>query len=251
MTTREASATAAFVAIASSLIDGYDPLDLFTGLTGDCARLLDIASAGLLLADGAGALHLMAASSERTHDLELFQLQRAEGPCLDCHHAGTPVLVPDLQTETERWPQFVPAATGAGFASVHAVPMRLARNVLGVLGLFGTTAGSLNAEDLALAQGLAHVASIALIVERAAADTATVNAQLQHALNSRIILEQAKGFLAQLGDLTPEQAFTALRGYARHHNRKLSELAGELISRRMDATSVLAHARRNAVTAST
>jgi GAF domain-containing protein len=242
-TSREASATAAFVAIANSLVEGYDPLDLFAGLTRDCARLFDIVAAGLLLADSSGVLHLMAASSERTHDLELFQLQRSEGPCLDCYRAGSPVLVADLGAEAQRWPAFVPAAAAAGFASVHALPMRLPNLVLGVLGLFGTAPGPLGDEDLALAQGLAHVASIALVVERAAADSAMVNAQLQTALDSRVVLEQAKGFLAQLGGLSTEGAFAALRGYARAHSQKISDVAARMIARDLDAAVVLGHAR--------
>src|SRR5690349_4194468 len=145
---RERSVSAAFVSIANSLVDGYDAVDLFDGLTTHCADLLDVASAGLLLADGRGVLHLMAASSDATHDLETFQLQRDEGPCLDCYHADSPVLVPDLAAEQARWPVFVPAATGAGFASVHAVPMRLRDTVLGTLGLFSIRVGALSADDL-------------------------------------------------------------------------------------------------------
>lgn len=153
----------AFVSLANNLVDEGDVIELLTSLTTDCARLLDIASAGLLLADHRRALHLVAASSEATRDLELFQLQRDQGPCLDCFRTGAPVSVPDLRDERERWPAFAAAAAGAGFVAVHAVPMRLRDNVLGALGLFGATAGPLNDDDLALAQALAHVASVALV----------------------------------------------------------------------------------------
>lgn len=236
---REASATAAFVAIANTLVEGFDTVDLFTGLAADCVRLLDVASAGLLLADTRGVLHLMAASSERTYDLEMFQLQREEGPCLDCYRDGVAVLVPDLALEAERWPQFVSAATAAGFASLHAVPMRLPKTVLGALGLFGTTPGPLPEADLALAQGLAHVASIALVVERAAADQAVVNTQLHTALQNRVVIEQAKGFLAQFAEVTTDQAFAALRALARSRSQKVSLLAQQVIDRELDAATVL------------
>ncbi len=192
---REQAVIAAFVGIARSLTEGYDVVELHSILTADCVRLLDIASAGLMLADRDGVLHLMAASSERMHDIETFQLQRHEGPCLDCYQDGSPVLVYDLSQEQQRWPQFVPAALAAGFTSVHALPMRLQDSVLGTLGLFGTQPGRLTQEDLHLGQALADVASLALVAEKNSADKDVINAQLQTALQSRVVLEQAKGLL--------------------------------------------------------
>lgn len=241
---REQAVTQAFVSIANSLVDAFDVVELLSGLTTDCARMLDIASAGLLLADPRGTLHVVAASSERTQNLELFQLQRDEGPCLDCFHHGTPVTVEDLEKESVRWPQFAAAATGMGFRSVHALPMRLRDNILGTLGLFGTRAGALAEEDLSLAQALAHVASVAIIADKVATDRAAVNEQLQIALRSRVIIEQAKGLLSQLGDLDMEQAFSVLRRYARDHNERLSDLGRKLITREIAGRTVLAHARR-------
>ncbi|HUR73860.1 MAG TPA: GAF and ANTAR domain-containing protein [Sporichthya sp.] len=244
---RERSVSAAFVSIANSLADGYDAVDLFSGLTTHCAELLDVSSAGLLLADARGVLHVMAASSDATRDLESFQLQRDEGPCLDCYCGGSPVLVPDLSAESARWPVFVPAALGVGFAAVHAVPMRLRDVVLGALGLFSTNTGALNADDLDLAQALAHVASIALVADKALSDKAAINEQLQHALASRVILEQAKGVLAERGGLEMGEAFAALRRYSRDHNQKLSKVAHLLVSRELPATEVLDHADQRSV----
>src|SRR5450755_3801411 len=177
-TDREREITRAFVSIANSMAEGADVVDLLSGLTSDCARLLDVASAGLLLADGHGALHVLAASSERTRDLEMYQLQREQGPCLDCYRTGAPVKVDDLAAAAERWPYFVEAALAAGFASVHAVPLRLRDTVLGALNLFGAQVGPLQPDDLDLAQALAHVASIALVADRAAGDRETINQQL-------------------------------------------------------------------------
>lgn len=240
---REHTLTQAFVSIANSLVDGIDVVDLLSGLTTDCARLLDVASAGLLLADGHGTLHVLAASSERTRDLEMFQLQREQGPCLECYRTGAPVKVDDLTAEAERWPQFVPAALAAGFASVHAVPLRLRETVLGALNLFGNEVGPLRPDDLDLAQALAHVASIALVADRAASDKETINQQLQQALTSRIAIEQAKGVLAQLGNLEMDQSFAVLRRYSRDRNRRLSEVAQEVVSRELPAGDLLEHAR--------
>jgi GAF domain-containing protein len=240
---REPAVIAAFVAIARSLTEGYDVVELHSSLTADCVRLLDIASAGLLLADRVGVLHLMAASSERTHEIETFQLQRHEGPCLDCYNDGSPVLVEDLSREEQRWPQFVPAALAAGFTSVHALPMRLQDHVLGTLGLFGTQPGPLTQEDLHLGQALADVASLALVAEKNSADKDVINTQLQTALQSRVILEQAKGLLAQSGGLDMEQAFAVLRGYARDHNQKLSHVAAQAVERTLSARVLLDHAQ--------
>jgi hypothetical protein len=247
---RERDVTQALVSLASSLADGYDVADLLSNLTADCARLLDVASAGLLLANGRGVLHLLAASSEATEHLELFQLQRAEGPCLDCYMSGTAVLIPDLGEETERWPQFVAGARMAGFVSVHALPMRLHGTALGTLGLFGTTVGALNTDDLRLGQALADVASVSIVQSHAAPDQSTLNQRLQTALASRVIIEQAKGVLAQQGALDMGEAFAVLRRYARDHNLRLSELAQSVVSRSLAAGVVLEHTqtRRSART---
>lgn len=241
--TREHDIIQAFVELSNELVDGYDIVDLLTEWTANCARLLDVAAAGLLLADARGVLHLVAASSERTHHLEVFQLQRRQGPCLDCYQSGAPVVVPDLAAESQRWPEFARVAESVGFASVHAVPMRLRDTVLGTLGLFGTTTGRLDDGDLALAQALIHVASVAIVNEKATADRDVVNAQLQKALASRIVLEQAKGVLANVGDLDMKDAFAVLRRYARDHGRKLTAVAELVVDRDLPGQTLIDHAR--------
>lgn len=244
---REREIIKSFVDLSNELVDDYDVVEMLAQLTTNCASLLDISSAGLLLADPKGQLHLMASSSDRTHHLEVFQLQRDEGPCLDCYHQREPIVVPELDAEKERWPQFCAAARQAGFKSVHALPMRLKSRVLGTLGLFGQETGSLGDDDLALAQALVHVASVAIINDRAATDKATVNAQLQSALTSRIIVEQAKGVLAQAGGLEMDVAFAVLRRYARDHGRKLSAVATEVVGRELSHEALLQHARSASV----
>lgn len=239
---REGAVVGAFVELANSMVDGADTVDLLSNLTADCARLLGIASAGLLLADARGVLHVVAASSERTRNLELFQLQLEQGPCLDCYHQGAAVTVSDLSREAERWPQFVAAATAAGFASVHALPMRLQDKVLGTLGLFGTEVGPLQDHDVILGQALAHVATVALVSARAATDQSAVTEQLQHALSSRVLSEQSKGLLAQFGNVEMDQAFAVLQRYARDHNERLSDVARRLVTRELSGRRVLDHA---------
>lgn len=236
---REAEINRAFVALASRLVDGFDVVDLLGELTERCTGLLDIASAGLLLADASGTLHVLAASSERTRLLEIFQLQRAQGPCRDCYLSGASVSVADLTSMQERWPDFVPRARDLGFASVHALPMRLHDRVLGALGLFGSSVGTLAPDDLALAQAMADVASVALVQDMSARDAGAYNEQLQAALTNRVVLEQAKGVLAQLGDLEMAAAFAALRRYARDRNLRLSDVAAAVVDRSLRAQDVL------------
>ena len=236
---RERDVIRAFLDLSNELVDGYDMVDLLTQLTANCARLLDVASAGLLLADSRGVLHLIATSSERTQDLEVLQLQRDEGPCLDCYRLGEPVLA----AEGRRWPRFVAPATAAGFASVHAVPMRLRDNILGALGLFGNKPGRLDQDDLALAQALAHVASVAIVNEKAASDRDTVNDQLQLALESRIVIEQAKGVIAYVGELNMNDSFTLLRRYARDHDLRLSDVPTRVANRQLPGILLIEHAR--------
>jgi transcriptional regulator with GAF, ATPase, and Fis domain len=240
---RERDVADAFVSLATSLAVGYDVLELLSELTADCARLLDIASAGLLLADPHGVLHVLAASSEETRALELFQLQRDQGPCLECFHTKSAVLVEDLSSAADRWPHFADAALRAGIQSVHALPMRLRDNMLGTLGLFGSEPGSLNGADLRLGQALADVASVALVQGRLSDQQETVNQQLQTALTSRIVLEQAKGILAQVGELDMNGSFNYLRQYSRDHNLRLSDLAAAVVSRELPAEQLIQHVR--------
>lgn len=231
------------MSIAGGLLDGLDVAELLSGMAQTCAQLLDVSSAGLLLADERGTLHGVAASTESTKELQLLQLQREQGPCLDCFRTGSPVSAGDLRAYSPRWPLFVHAARTLGVNSVHAVPLRLRDQVLGTLGLFGSGTGRLNDDDLHLAQALAQVASVALFRNKALADRAAVSAQLQNALTSRVVLEQAKGVLAQQGDLDMEQAFAELRRYARNHNRRLTDVARAVVAGELPATALLGQVR--------
>ena len=230
-TTREIRVLDAVVSLVDSLLDDFDVVDLLTGLTERCAELLDVAAAGFLLADPLQQLRLLAATTEQARELELFQLQADEGPCVDCYATGQPVSVADVGAVAERWPRFVPAAAGAGFASVHAIPMRAAGIVLGALGLFGTRPGALNQADLLVGQTLAHIACVAILQEHAPTPS-TVMPQLRSALTSRVVVEQAKGFLRETLDVPVEDAFHRLRSYAKASGEHLTELARTLMTDR-------------------
>src|SRR3954447_26440868 len=155
-TAREARVLAAVVSLVDTLLDDFDVVDLLTELTERCAQLLDVAAAGFLLADPLDQLRLLAATTEQAREMELFQLQSDEGPCVDCYASGQPISIADIQQAAGRWPRFVPAAIEAGFASVHAVPMRAAGIVLGALGLFGARPVELTDADLLMSQALTH-----------------------------------------------------------------------------------------------
>ena len=238
--TRESRLAQAFVELADTLVNDFDVVDFLHVLTRRATELLDAAEAGLLLADPGGTLHVMASSSEATGALELFQLQNEEGPCLECYRSGTPLIVEDLDTEAGRWPRFVPEALSTGFASVHALPMRLRQEIIGVLNLFGARPGRLSDADVTAGQAMADIATIGILQQRAIHQAHVTVDQLQGALTSRIIIEQAKGTLAERSGIAMDAAFEGLRSYARHHNRRLGDIAQELIDGTLEAEVLLA-----------
>ncbi|MFE6359867.1 GAF and ANTAR domain-containing protein [Streptomyces sp. NPDC057806] len=218
-----------FVELADNLVADFDLIDFLRLLTDRCVGMLDASAAGVLLADRDGKLRVMAASDERVRLLELFQLQNDEGPCLECFRTGAAMVVPDLGTATVRWPRFAVAAQRSGFGAVQALPMRLRDEVVGALNLFRTASGPFDPAAAPVAQALADVATISVLQQRTAERSSVLNEQLQTALNSRVLIEQAKGKLAERQGIDMEQAFTALRGYARAHNRRLADVARTLI----------------------
>jgi transcriptional regulator with GAF, ATPase, and Fis domain len=229
----------AFVELADTLVDQYDVLEFLNRLSGHTTTLLDTDAAGLLLADHRGQLALVAASAEEPRLLELFQLQNDEGPCLDCYRTGQSVTVSDLEAEATRWPAFAEAARAHGYRSVHALPMRLREETIGTLNLFGSRPGALAPDQLRVAQALADVATIGILQERAIHRAEILAEQLQTALNSRVLIEQAKGLLAAHGNLSMDAAFDRLRSYARNHNRRLSELALAVVERQIPASQII------------
>jgi GAF domain-containing protein len=219
-----------FVDVADSLVDDFDVLDLLHVLTTRCAELFGAAAVGLMLADGDGHLRVTVASREDARLLDVFQIQSDEGPCLECYRSGGPVIERDLQAAATRWPRFAVEATKLGFASVVALPLRLRGKVIGALNLFGESENtSIDPNEIPLAQALADVATIAILQERLARDRTLLNEQLQHALNSRIAIEQAKGALSNRFDIGPEEAFELLRDRARSTRQRLTKVAEQIM----------------------
>jgi hypothetical protein len=222
---REQALADTFVVLADTLVDDYDVVDLLDRLVGSCVALLGVTAGGLLLDDQQGNLSVVASSGEESRLLEIFQLQNNQGPCLDCLKSGSAVASGDLEADHARWPLFADAALEAGFRSVSALPKRLRNQTIGALNLFDAREGLLPTEDLRLAQALADVATIGLLQRRSIHRSSMVAEQLQHALNSRVVIEQAKGVIAERQGLNMDGAFEALRTFARNHNRKLTDVA--------------------------
>ena len=232
--TREAELARTMVELADNLVDDFDVVELLTTLSDRCLAVLDVDAAGIMLATPDGELTLMTATSEAMQLVELFELQSEEGPCQDCFRTGQPVVNQDLTSNDRRWPGFAPVAVDAGFFAADAIPMRLRTQVIGVVNLLRCSTGSLSDDDVAAARALADVATIAILQHRATLDTRLVNQQLSQALASRIIIEQAKGMIADRHGRPVDAAFAVLRHHARGHNQHLAEVARGVVSGTMD-----------------
>ena len=227
--TRETTLVRTLVELADTLVDDFDVVELLTLLTDRCVDILDVEAAGIMLVAPEGDLRVMASSSDTMRVLELFEVQAQEGPCLDCYHTGRVVVNDDLSAPGGSWSRFAPEAVAAGFSAVCAVPMRLRGSIIGGLNLFSSTRRQLAPADVEAAQALADVATIALLQHRASLEALILNEQLNHALNSRIVIEQAKGILAERKGVDMAQSFSLLRAHARNHNLRLADVARNVI----------------------
>jgi transcriptional regulator with GAF, ATPase, and Fis domain len=226
--TRERQLVETFVEVADTLVDDFDVIDFLLTLAGRCVRLLDVDAAGIMLIDQRGHLHAAAASTESARLVELFELQSDTGPCIDCCRTGSPVVNADLEANAERWPQFAEAAQDSGFVAVHALPLRLRETVIGALNLFSAQSRVLTEDDIRAGQALADVATIGILAQRSLHQAELLAAQLQSALNSRIVIEQAKGVLSERRRISVDEAFTLLREHARNNNLRLSDAARDV-----------------------
>lgn len=236
--TREAKLSRALVELADTLVADFDVVELLTRLTDRCVDVLEVGAAGIMLASPGGDLRVMASSSAAMRLLELFEVQSQEGPCLDCFRTGQPVVIQDLAGADAQWPRFAPEARAAGFQSVQALPMRLRGTVIGALNLFHPAAGAMREEDVEAGQALADIATIALLQHRAALEAQVINDQLNSALNTRVVIEQAKGMVAERQGIDLEQSFDILRNHARSHNLRLADVATSVIAGTLAATEL-------------
>jgi transcriptional regulator with GAF, ATPase, and Fis domain len=226
------------VELADTLVKDFDVVDFLHTLTQRCVELVDVDAAGLALADHSGMLRVIAASNEQARLLELFEVQNEEGPCLDSYRTGDVIVEERLDT-SGRWPRFAEEALADGFHSVQAVPMRLRDEVIGALNLFRAAPGRLSDQESSICRALADVATIGLLQERAVREARVLAEQLQVALNSRIVIEQAKGMLAEQIHVEMGVAFDLMRGFARAHNRRLADVARDLIEAQLSSSEII------------
>ena len=243
--TRESQLVRTFVRLADCLVTGFDVVELLDGLVDSSVRLLDLAAAGLMLSDQRGGLRVLAASSERTRLLELFEVQNDEGPCRDAFRTGQQVASITADDQRLRWPTFADEIAAAGFGPVYALPMRLRDDTVGAVNLFCSPGSVLSDDTLAVGQALADVATIALLQHRTIRAGERLAEQLQTALTSRIAIEQAKGILAERGGIDMDAAFALLRSAARARQVQLSVLAAALAGGEVSPADVLSPPSRD------
>jgi transcriptional regulator with GAF, ATPase, and Fis domain len=231
---REQRLAEVFVELADTLVEEFDVVDFLQMLTERCVELVDTDAAGLMLDDQRGNLQVVAYTHESARLLELFELQKAEGPCLDCFATGEVIANVDLAGSASRWPVFTEAALRSGFTYSHALPLRLRRQVLGALNLFTVERTALTDDHLAVAQGMADIATIGLLHERALHDQVLLAEQLQTALHSRILIEQAKGVLSERAGISVSEAFSRMRTHARRTGGQLTSVADAVVAGTLD-----------------
>jgi transcriptional regulator with GAF, ATPase, and Fis domain len=228
-----------FVELADTLVADYDVVDFLANLAERCVELLESAEVGLVLLDRQGRLQVMASSTERMRVAELFEVQNEEGPCFECQRGGEQVLNVTLDSSEDRWPHFGPTARDAGFKMVHAFPLRLRRDVVGAMNVFDTELREMTTQNANLTQALADAATIGILQERTVRQQIDVAGQLQGALNSRIVIEQAKGVVAERQGVSMEEAFAMLRGYSRKNRMPLGDVARAVIDRSLSSAALL------------
>jgi GAF domain-containing protein len=239
-TTQQAVQVAqSFVALADTLVDDFDVVELLDRLVVDCVDLLQVSAAGILLQNGSRILEVVASSDEASRLMEVFQLESHSGPCVEAVRTGEAVIITNADELALRWPAFATAVADVGYSAVYALPMRLRRDTIGALNIFLASTEPLSEFDLRLAQALADVATIGILQQRTVARASILAEQLQLALNTRISVEQAKGVLSEYGGVDMGVAFEALRSYSRKHRIKLSAVAQRLVNRELDPAEVI------------
>jgi GAF domain-containing protein len=234
--TREQQVIETFVFLADTLVGDFDAVELLHVLAERCVRLLDVDAAGVMLGMGSRGLQAVAATSRDMHQLEIFEVAAAEGPSYAAYTGGAPVVEHDLATAEARWPHFTARARALGFVAAHGFPLRLRKRTIGALNLFqGEGRARLGDADVLVAQGFADVAAISLLEDELARHAEMNVGQLERALSARVVIEQAKGLLAERLGLSPQQAFERLRRHARERNAKVRDVAGDVLEGRLDS----------------
>jgi transcriptional regulator with GAF, ATPase, and Fis domain len=226
---RETLVASTFVELADTLDDNFEVLDLLQNLVDRSIQILDASAACLTLADARGELRVVASTHHAAQVLELIALANAEGPCLDAFTTGEPVVNVAPADAAARWPRFVRAARELDLPTAHAVPLRIRNQVLGALSLLFSGAVELSADDEVITVALVKVASIGLLQERTPRQRELLAERLQGALDERVVLEQAKGIVAELAGVDMESAFRLIRRHSLRHREPLSITASHVL----------------------
>lgn len=226
---RETLLVRTFVTLADSLVADYDMIDLLQILVDRCTALFDAAAAGIILGPDDRHLEVIVSTGEASRSIGLMQLQTGEGPCVEAVTTGRVVSVENMAEMHDRWPTFAEAAIDSGYVSVHAIPLRLRGVTIGSLNLFNEHEGALNESDATAAQALADVATISVLQERVIRDSTVIREQLQRALDSRVVIEQAKGVISHTHQLDMDAAYRLIRQHSRSTQTSLSVVAAGVV----------------------
>ncbi len=228
--TREAQVMRTFGKLADTLVAGYDVVDLLQTLVDSCEELLSATEAGILLADDQGYLEVVASTSESSALVELLQLGAEAGPGERSFETGQPIHLAEI-ARSDEWPEFRERTLARHLLSLDVFPLRLRDTIIGTLTVFRDSVGEMAESDRVAAQAFADVATIGILHERSLRESTIVREQLQHALGSRIVVEQAKGMVAHTRQLSVDDAFDLIRAYARAHRMGIGTVAAGIVAR--------------------
>ncbi|MFF0744043.1 GAF and ANTAR domain-containing protein [Streptomyces sp. NPDC004111] len=223
----DASVCLAELMLSEREVSGF--LREFCGLS---VKLLDTVAVGTMLADESGLLRVAAVSNNEPALLELIASQPQEGPCVDVYRSGEPQYDIDLRTSAARWPGFCARALENGIGRIAVLPLRRTGELLGTWQVYGSDRLP-DQEELELAQRLADITVLSLSHSKNLWHLARSAGELRTALTSRVAIEQAKGMLAAQWGVHPERAFQPLRAYARSRQRKLRDVAIDVVEGRL------------------
>lgn len=224
---RTATLASALSEAVSALVGEPDVTDILHRIINDCEEVLGADAVAILVRDSTGELSLLSATSHRVADLELLQIQRSSGPCVEVLQSGEALSVSGIAQLVDRWQDVGRAITEAGFESVEAFPLRWRGTVLGGLNVF-RSATPRTPIGAATGQAFADIATLAVVYSLPlSADYAS--ARLHEALNARELVEQAKGVLAFVEDVDLSTAYERLLQRAEESGQTLTHAAGAVI----------------------
>ena len=226
---RNADLTDVLKTFVRTVVTDYSVEEMLESLCTDIARVLECDAAGVMLEDEAGDLRFVAASNDTVRHIEGLQIELREGPCLNAYRTGDITIIDDL-TADGRFPRFSARARDVGMGSVWSFPLSSDQTCVGALNLYSKRAVPAREEDLETGKLLADVCTSYILNARTLADSYKLAGQLQRALDSRVVIEQAKGALAEQLGVNVNQAFEVLRSHARSNGRKLHDVAAEVVA---------------------